>query len=163
MNLPSQRLLDRISFEPTSGCWLWTGTIMNTGYGALTRRCAGSPGTHLAHRLVYEELVGPIPDGMCLDHKCELKSCVNPDHLHVVSASENLRLWWARRDADHGGMCKKCGGPFTDFGRRVYGGRIKNVRICKPCDNALRRERARQKRVQLASPSQGAQPTGADL
>ncbi len=77
----------RISPEPNSGCWLWVGTISVHGYGRMKRNGKPVP----AHRLVYELLRGPIPDGLVLDHKCRLKCCVNPDHLEPVTIGENSR------------------------------------------------------------------------
>jgi hypothetical protein len=73
----------------TDGCWLWTGCLNSKGYGVTSangRRV-------LAHRFVYEHLVGPIADGMTLDHVrdrgCTNKNCVNPAHLEPVTALEN--------------------------------------------------------------------------
>ena len=70
--------------EITGCCWLWSGTTWN-GYGRLKHRGQ----RRLAHRLVYELLVGPIPDGLSLDHLCAIKTCVNPDHLQPVTLPEN--------------------------------------------------------------------------
>lgn len=68
------------------GCWWWTGAL-SVGYGQLHHD--GKP--RGAHRLSYEWFVGPIPDGLHLDHLCRRPSCVNPDHLEPVSCGENLR------------------------------------------------------------------------
>lgn len=78
-------------------CWLWTGALSN-GYGAF-----GGTGSRLAHRIAYEELVGPISDGLGLDHLCHNsdlsceggstcvhRSCVNPKHVEPVTTGENL-------------------------------------------------------------------------
>ncbi len=67
------------------GCWLWTGSVGKTGYGRL-----GGPGTS-AHRRSYMMAVGPIPDGLELDHLCRVRCCVNPDHLEPVTHQENVR------------------------------------------------------------------------
>lgn len=73
--------------EATGFCWLWTGYVRRTGYGAV-----GFEGRKwLVHRLAYEILVGPIPDGLVIDHLCRVKHCVNPDHLEPVTAEENTR------------------------------------------------------------------------
>ncbi len=59
-----------------SGCWLWTAVKDLRGYGKLS--LAG--GMALAHRVSYELHVGPIPDGLTLDHLCRVRHCVNPAH-----------------------------------------------------------------------------------
>lgn len=75
--------------EKTDLCWLWTGTLLNSGYGQFRP----DPQTRVvAHRWAYEAEVGPIPAGKQLDHICERKMCVRPGHLQPVTASENLRL-----------------------------------------------------------------------
>ena len=81
-----ERLLERISPEPNTGCWLWTGVLRNTGYGELSFQKKKL----LAHRASYEIFIGPIPDGLCLDHLCRQRSCINPDHLEAVSMRTNL-------------------------------------------------------------------------
>lgn len=72
-----------------NGCWLWNGSVQPNGYGTIARAGHGN-GREYAHRFVYTLLVGPIPDGMCIDHLCRIKRCVNPAHLEVVSYSENI-------------------------------------------------------------------------
>ncbi len=68
-------------------CWEWTRAT-HKGYG---RFIAPDERRWLAHRWCWEYLVGPIPDGLVLDHLCENKACVNPDHLEVVTQGENAR------------------------------------------------------------------------
>lgn len=74
-------LADRIDAE--GDCWEWTAGKDPRGYGRT--------GNALAHRLVYQALVGPIPDGLTLDHLCRNTGCVNPDHLEPVTQAENNR------------------------------------------------------------------------
>lgn len=69
------------------GCWLWTAYVGPHGYGQLS---VGRE-RFLAHRYVYERVVGPIPEGMHLDHVCRTRHCVNPGHLEVVTNAENTR------------------------------------------------------------------------
>jgi hypothetical protein len=75
--------------EPTGFCWNWKGAVLGGGYGNwTTARLRGYP--QLAHRFAYEYLVGPIPDGMVLDHLCRNRICVNPDHLEPVTQQVNV-------------------------------------------------------------------------
>ena len=76
--------LDNFVPEPNSGCWLWLGGV-NEGYGRVRvgRKQA------MAHRVMYEREVGPIPKGLTLDHLCRVRSCVNPAHLEPVTTREN--------------------------------------------------------------------------
>lgn len=75
------------------GCWLWLGGKGGAGYGAITRGRFKQP----AHRVFFELLVGPIPDGLQLDHLCCVRACVNPDHLEPVTQGENIRRGYERR------------------------------------------------------------------
>lgn len=74
-------------------CWIWQGALNYKGYGV------GHPGGKWSriHRVTYVEYVGPIPDGLQIDHLCRVKACCNPDHLEAVTAGENLRRAWADR------------------------------------------------------------------
>ena len=77
---------DRVDFA-VSGCWNWTGATAERGYGLVynpqTKRFVR------AHRRVYEMCVGPIPDGLEIDHLCRNPRCINPDHLEPVTHVEN--------------------------------------------------------------------------
>lgn len=74
--------------EHPNDCWEWQGTInKNTGYGKKTWHSKSI----LAHRWVYEMLLGPIPDGLVINHLCSNKKCVNPHHLEVTTTAGNCR------------------------------------------------------------------------
>lgn len=86
---PKIRVERNSVIDPDTGCWNWTGTRHREGYGQSTK-----PGSAkkqmLAHRLSYEAHVGPIADGMVIDHLCENRLCVNPDHMEVVMNGTNV-------------------------------------------------------------------------
>lgn len=75
-------------FRKAESCWPWTGSHMVNGYGKFR---VDDGKQVLAHRYSYEHHVGPIPDGLVIDHLCRTRNCVNPDHLEPVTNEENLR------------------------------------------------------------------------
>lgn len=84
-----ERILERVTPSPT-GCWLWNGAIGTNGYATVSRGTRPNRLRWMAHRFSYEVFVGPIPEGLDLDHLCRVRHCVNPDHLEPVTRRENL-------------------------------------------------------------------------
>lgn len=118
---------------PVTGCWLWEGGISFKGYGAVY---VPGVGTRPAHRASYEAFVGPIPEGLHIDHLCRVRCCVNPAHLEPVTPRENvLRGVVGCRD-----VCRRGGHPMTGHNVIAEGDR----RRCRACLRAReRRVRAR--------------------
>lgn len=80
------RLMEKVRQGPS--CWNWTGAL-SRGYGLLARGWKKSP--YKAHRLAYELLIGEVPLGAVVRHKCDNPRCVNPEHLELGTQRDNLR------------------------------------------------------------------------
>lgn len=85
--LPFDKLAPYI--DASGDCWEWTGRLNSSGYGSLSVKIDGKWRNRMAHRLVWVTLVGPVPDGLTLDHLCRVRHCVNPDHLEPVTQKVN--------------------------------------------------------------------------
>lgn len=83
---PIDRLMEKVVIVDDLGCWEFTGCTGGDGYGWLRIGARA----HAAHRVTYEHFVGPIPDGLTLDHLCRNRLCVNPHHLEPVTRGENV-------------------------------------------------------------------------
>lgn len=85
-------MLSRYKID-ANGCWIYTGQKGTWGYGvvAVGQYRDGNRRRYVAHRYFYEQLVGPIPDGLILCHKCDVPACVNPDHMHVGTQKDNIQ------------------------------------------------------------------------
>src|SRR5215471_3586165 len=132
MSRKSIPLADRLwpKVNKTEACWIWTASANNQGYGQIWHREDGKP--RLAHRLVYELLIGPVPEGLTLDHTCRNPLCVNPAHLEPVTQRENIaRGMSPGAIAQRTGRCRR--GHF-DWHTRPDG-----RRYCRECRRLGRR------------------------
>ena len=88
-----QRLDYRTVRDPETGCLLWIGTRTARGYGRLS--IGGK--FWLAHRAAWMTRNGPIPAGLFVCHRCDVRTCINPDHLYLGTAKDNAADIWAKR------------------------------------------------------------------
>jgi 5-methylcytosine-specific restriction endonuclease McrA len=88
---PLERMRRRTLGTAPDECWIWQGSLVGNGYGNI--RADGR--LQYVHRVAYQELLGPIPDGLELDHVrargCISRACWNPAHLEPVTRQENQR------------------------------------------------------------------------
>lgn len=125
--------------SPDTGCWEWTRAL-DQGYAVLGRR--RFPTTQRAHRIFYMAMVGPIPDGLQLDHLCANRKCVNPDHLEAVTPRVNtLRSAAPSAINARKTHCHR-GHAFDDTNTRVEVGTDGTTqrRICRACKAINQRE-----------------------
>jgi hypothetical protein len=115
--------------KQSSGCWEWIGCLTSNGYGLFW----DGEGKIRAHRFAYEEVKGIIPDGLEIDHLCRNKICVNPNHLEVVTRTENIKrgiLPGILRTRKLSRDCCLRGHPYNLFNTHI---RPDGSRECRAC------------------------------
>lgn len=129
--------------DPRGDCWEWIGGDNGVGYGRVYLN-----GTkQYAHRAVWEALVGPIGDGLTIDHLCRNHSCVNPDHLEPVTQAVNNRRG-SRRNGQTGKTHCPYGHAYEGVNVQTAG-RRKHWRRCAQCHARRNREYRERKRNAL--------------
>ena len=131
---PMDRVWRKVDKLGPQGCWLWTAYINAGGYG----RVRWGETNLNAHRLIYRVLVGPIPEGLHLDHLCRVRHCVNPAHLEPVTPHENV----LRAEPANRTHCPS-GHAYDEANTRVRNGR----RHCLACHRTHQANYLARKRV----------------
>jgi len=119
-------------------CWPWSRSVSSGGYGQFY--VDGRLRT--AHRLAYELTIGPVPEGLQLDHLCRNRRCCNPTHLEPVTGAENIR-----RSPAHNGAKTHCPQGHAYAGRNLVINSTNGGRMCRICQNTSSRERKRRARA----------------
>lgn len=139
---PEERFWAKVN--KTDSCWLWTASKNGSGYGQFW------DGTRFfyAHRFSYELLVGPIPEGLELDHLCRVHACVNSMHLEAVSHRENT-LRGTGASARNAARTHCAHGHLFDETNTIHD-RAKGWRSCRECRQARLRRPPRQMDISTA-------------
>lgn len=140
-----------------NGCWTFTGALSHAGYGQIGTGRRGEPARNRhTHRVMYEEVFGPVPDGLDLDHLCRNRACCNPWHLEPVSTRVNVLrgVGFAARHARQTHCVN--GHPFDEANTYRFSIPEKGIvsgRSCRRCHairEAKRRARLRQRQAAIA-------------
>jgi hypothetical protein len=137
-----KRLFDkRERTDDPASCWLWVGSTNAPPKDYARLHAVGLKRTG-AHRVAYELFVGPIPDGLDLDHLCRTPRCVNPFHLEAVTQRENIRRGTQGHDNRAKTHCPR--GHAYDQANTYVNSR--GQRMCRACGcERMRRARALRK------------------
>ncbi|MDX3637697.1 HNH endonuclease signature motif containing protein [Streptomyces europaeiscabiei] len=139
---PFEKVMGRTDKQP-DGCWLYTGALMKDGYARV--KDTSTDYALLTHRVVYEQLVGPVPEGLVLDHLCRVRHCVNPQHLEPVTVLENNQRGVRARLGERTHCAE--GHEFTPENtvpqRRKRKSGVTLTPVCRTCRNAYYRAKSR--------------------
>ena len=141
------RFYEKVEQVTESGCWIWTGSLNDKGYGQFHDydvSFATHRGNVSAHRWSFNFFKGPLMEGAHVCHSCDVPCCVNPDHLWIGTHQDNMRDLWTKGRGTKGRVFPERSKAFCIHNHpytpenTVYAGakRMKRCRIC-----AARRKR----------------------
>lgn len=135
MKTTEDRFWEKVEKAGPDECWGWTAATYHNGYGSFWN----GQRTMRAHRFAYERLVGPIPEGLQIDHLCRNPACVNPGHLEPVTRRENI----LRGEGITAQQARKThcvhGHPFDEENTYVH----PRGRTCRACNRAIWHRRSK--------------------
>lgn len=140
MSATSERFFAKVKSTEPHQCWLWTAATRN-GYGWFRSDTGKNTG---AHRWSYEYHVGPIPEGLVIDHLCRVRHCVNPAHLEPVTPLENTRRGFSPSQLHRVKTHCYQGHPFSPSNTFISS---EGWRVCLTCRRASDRIRQRRRRA----------------
>lgn len=134
-----ERFWEKVDKCGDEECWPWLASLNDAGYGQIA--IDGRP--HRAHRVSYELMVGPIPDGLVLDHLCRNRQCVNPRHLEPVTDKINIQRAAPFRAYEQRTSCPS-GHEYTPENTRIDTEGYQRCRTCERRDSLAGYYRRRQ-------------------
>lgn len=141
----ADRIKRRVAIDPETGCWLWQGAIATkSGYGRMAINNGRFGGERvMIHRMSYETFVGPIPEGLVIDHPCRVRACCNPEHLEPVTQQVNLLRGETIYAANAAKTHCKFGHEFSPENTRI----VPRGRRCIACEGRRAREAVARKKA----------------
>lgn len=125
---------NRSVLKTSCGCWIWLKAAGRRGanghcYGQFSTgsRTDKSAKTVMAHRWIYEQTHGPIPDGMIVGHACDIPECVNPDHLWIGTVQDNVNDMRAKGRDNYTGTKTPYKGP-KPWSAKLTAGKVRQMR-----------------------------------
>lgn len=149
VNPPIYRVLAKCEVVE-SGCWEFRGSLTSDGYGRVNTgsRKDGTRTGKSTHRVSYEHFIGPIPEGLSIDHLCRNTICVNPDHLEAVPIRVNiLRGMSPLVVLGRNNVCKRGHSLLDEENVAIRRDGARACRKCTKINNDNRRDRIRAQRL----------------
>jgi hypothetical protein len=123
------RFIAFVEPEPNTGCWLWSGSGTEAGYGQISVNGRAT----MAYRWSYEHFRGPIAPGLEPDHLCRVRCCVNPAHLELVTHRENTLRGQTLAAMNAAKTHCRRGHPYSGDNLRSGMRGKQPVRVCRQC------------------------------